>query len=51
MATVAEIFETMEYGPAPESAKEALAWLAKHQGTLRALHRRRVDRGRARPSR
>ncbi len=27
MATVAEIFKTMEYGPAPESDKEALAWL------------------------
>ncbi|SHE36353.1 aldehyde dehydrogenase (NAD+) [Ruegeria intermedia] len=25
--TVKEIFETMEYGPAPESAVEALAWL------------------------
>ena len=31
MATVAEIFETMEYGPAPESSKEALAWLGKHE--------------------
>src|SRR3954470_22250414 len=30
MATVAEIFRTMEYGPAPESDKEALAWLARH---------------------
>ncbi|MDX1997966.1 MAG: aldehyde dehydrogenase family protein [Thermoanaerobaculia bacterium] len=26
-ATVAEIFETMEYGPAPESADPAVAWL------------------------
>ena len=25
--TVSEIFDTMEYGPAPESAAEALAWL------------------------
>jgi aldehyde dehydrogenase (NAD+) len=25
--TVAQIFETMDYGPAPESAAEALAWL------------------------
>ena len=25
--TVSEIFETMEYGPAPENAAEALAWL------------------------
>jgi len=31
MATVAEIFETMDYGPAPESDKEALAWLGKHE--------------------
>ena len=31
MTTVAEIFETMEYGPAPESDKEALSWLAKHE--------------------
>src|ERR1043165_7902048 len=29
MATVAEIFQTMEYGPAPESDKEARAWVAK----------------------
>ena len=29
--TVAEIFQTMEYGPAPESDKEALGWLAKHE--------------------
>ncbi|MDU9003030.1 aldehyde dehydrogenase family protein [Sedimentitalea todarodis] len=28
--TVKEIFETMEYGPAPESAAEARAWLAGH---------------------
>ena len=25
--TVSEIFDTMDYGPAPESAAEALAWL------------------------
>src|SRR5437868_8877684 len=31
MATVAEIFETMEYGPAPESDKEVVAWLGKHE--------------------
>jgi aldehyde dehydrogenase (NAD+) len=31
MATVAEIFETMEYGPAPESDKDALTWLARHE--------------------
>ncbi len=27
---VSEIFETMEYGPAPESAAEAMAWLDAH---------------------
>ncbi|HEY9226178.1 MAG TPA: hypothetical protein VIP11_05995, partial [Gemmatimonadaceae bacterium] len=31
MATVAEIFNTMEYGPAPESDKEVLAWLGQHE--------------------
>jgi len=31
MSTVAEIFQTMEYGPAPESDKEALTWLGKHE--------------------
>jgi aldehyde dehydrogenase (NAD+) len=31
-ATVAEIFETMAYGPAPESDKPALEWLARHGG-------------------
>ena len=30
--TVKEIFETMEYGPAPESAGEAHAWIEKHGG-------------------
>ena len=29
--TVKEIFETLDYGAAPESATEALAWLAKNQ--------------------
>src|SRR5262249_13037428 len=29
MATVADIFATMEYGPAPESDTEVLAWLAR----------------------
>ncbi len=28
--TVKEIFETMEYGPAPESAAEAMKWLDAH---------------------
>ena len=30
--TVKEIFETMEYGPAPESAEEALSWLVDQGG-------------------
>ena len=30
MSSVAEIFQTMDYGPAPESAKESLAWLDRH---------------------
>ena len=30
MATVKEIFETMEYGPAPESPEFVDAWLEKH---------------------
>ena len=30
MATVSAIFETMEYGPAPESNTEAMSWLAAH---------------------
>jgi aldehyde dehydrogenase (NAD+) len=33
MTSVKEIFETMEYGPAPESDAEARKWLASHQGT------------------
>ena len=32
MSSVAEIFETMEYGPALESDAEARAWLARHDG-------------------
>jgi aldehyde dehydrogenase (NAD+) len=30
MATVAKLFETMEYGPAPESDAPALEWLKQH---------------------
>ena len=30
MASVADIFHTMEYGPAPESAAEARTWLTRH---------------------
>jgi aldehyde dehydrogenase (NAD+) len=31
MSSVAEIFESLDYGPAPESDKNALAWLGKHE--------------------
>ena len=34
MTTVAEIFETMEYGPAPESDAPARAWLGSHGATF-----------------
>jgi len=30
MPTIKEILNTMDYGPAPESTKEALAWLDQH---------------------
>ncbi len=30
--TVKDIFETMDYGPAPESTSEAMAWIAEHDG-------------------
>lgn len=33
--TVAQIFETMDYGPAPESADVARAWLDRHKDTTR----------------
>src|SRR4051812_10636722 len=33
--SVAEIFESMEYGPAPESAAEALRWIEEHQPATR----------------
>src|SRR5437660_12120801 len=32
MTTVSEIFETMAYGPAPESDKRTLEWIARHAG-------------------
>src|SRR5207248_1643899 len=35
MPTVAEIFETMAYGPAPEAPDPALAWLDKHGRELK----------------
>jgi aldehyde dehydrogenase (NAD+) len=28
--TIKEVFDSMEYGPAPESSAEAMAWLKKH---------------------
>jgi aldehyde dehydrogenase (NAD+) len=31
MTKIAELFETMEYGPAPESAEPALTWLREHE--------------------
>src|SRR2546429_3056491 len=34
MTTVTEIFETMAYGPAPESDKSALEWIARHDGAF-----------------
>ena len=34
MSSVVEIFESLEYGPAPESDKEALSWLGKHEGVF-----------------
>src|SRR3990172_8408308 len=33
-AKVAEIFETMEYGPAPESSATAREWLEQHKSTF-----------------
>ncbi len=32
MSKVSEIFETMEYGPAPEAAGPAMEWIASHEG-------------------
>src|SRR3954465_3689286 len=34
MSSVAEIFESLVYGPAPESDKDALSWLARHEGVF-----------------
>ena len=34
MNTIREIFETMEYGPAPEAADLALNWLDQHEHTF-----------------
>jgi aldehyde dehydrogenase (NAD+) len=35
MPTVAQIFDTLEYGAAPESAAEAFAWLASHKKSFK----------------
>ncbi len=35
--SVREIFTSMEYGPAPESAAEAQSWLQRHDATLQHL--------------
>jgi len=32
--TIPEIFESLDYGPAPESDKPALEWLARHKATF-----------------
>ncbi len=32
--SVADIFETMDYGPAPEAAAAAEAWLERHDATF-----------------
>ncbi|HUG35463.1 MAG TPA: aldehyde dehydrogenase family protein, partial [Candidatus Limnocylindrales bacterium] len=34
MSKVAEVFESLEYGPAPESRAQALAWLEEHGRTF-----------------
>jgi aldehyde dehydrogenase (NAD+) len=34
MTSVAEVFESMAWGPAPEAAEPALAWLAQHVGSF-----------------
>ena len=34
MPSIKEILNTMEYGPAPESQKEAQAWLEQHGRTF-----------------
>ena len=31
---IKEILETMDYGKAPESPDQALAWIAKHEGKM-----------------
>ncbi len=36
--SIAEKFVAMEYGPAPEDPKDAIAWLDAHGPPLRTLY-------------
>ena len=40
--SVAEYFDEMDYGPAPEADTEVRAWLQAPRRELRPLHRRRI---------
>ncbi|MBE3568383.1 MAG: stage III sporulation protein AD [Thermogemmatispora sp.] len=40
--SILELFESMEYGPAPETAEPALQWLAQHQPFDLFINNRRV---------
>ena len=48
--SIAEILDHIDYGPAPESDKEARAWLKRHDAGTGTLHRRRAG-GRRRAAR
>ncbi len=37
MPRIAEILDTMEYGPAPEDSGIARDWLARHEATASAI--------------
>src|SRR4051812_31100465 len=45
MTSVSEIFDTMDYGPAPESDKDARAWIARHEGVFSHFVNGRWTRG------
>src|SRR5467141_1355974 len=47
MTTVSEIFETMAYGPAPESDKPALEWIARQSGAFGLFIGGRWTKGRS----
>ena len=52
MASIPEIFSTMAYGPAPEAAAPAQAWLERHGRRFGLFIGGTLDRARAaRPSR